>query len=120
MKFKCNRTKLTEAVTNVQRAVSSKSTNPALEGILIEAEKNKLKLYGYDMEICITTTIEAKVEKEGASVITAKLVTSLPVPLVVGIATNLVFLPISGNLYVLFLISMNFSFNPFISASGFS
>ena len=73
MKFKCNRTKLTEAVTNVQRAVSSKSTNPALEGILIEAEKNKLKLYGYDMEICITTTIEAKVEQEGASVITAKL-----------------------------------------------
>ncbi len=73
MKFVCNRNKLTEAVTNVQRAVSAKSSNPALEGILIEAEKNKLKLYGYDLDICITTTIEAKVIKEGAAVIAAKL-----------------------------------------------
>ena len=32
----------TEAVTNVQRAVSPKTTNPALEGILIKAENGKI------------------------------------------------------------------------------
>lgn len=73
MKFRCSRSKLTEAVTNVQRAVSSKSTNPALEGILIESGNGSIKLYGYDLDICINTEIEAEVLKEGASVIQAKL-----------------------------------------------
>ena len=73
MKFICNRNKLTEAVTNVQRAVSSKSTIPALEGILIKANNNSITLFGYDLEICITTTIDATVQEEGSSVIKAKL-----------------------------------------------
>ena len=73
MKFICDRNKLTEAVTNVQRAVSSKSTIPALEGILIKAEANKITLFGYDLEICITTTIDASVQQQGSSVIKAKL-----------------------------------------------
>ncbi len=73
MKFECNRIKFTEAVTNVQRAVSAKSSTPALEGILIKATQNTLTLFGYDMDICIITTIEARVMHEGAAVITAKL-----------------------------------------------
>ena len=73
MKFECNRHTLTEAVTNVQRAVSTKSSTPALEGILVKAENNKLQLYGYDLDICITTTIEASVREEGAAIITARL-----------------------------------------------
>lgn len=73
MKFECNRHKLAEAVSNVQRAVSAKSSTPALEGILIKAENNKISLFGYDLDICITTTIDANIFKEGASVITAKL-----------------------------------------------
>lgn len=73
MKFECNRAELTEAVTNVQRAVSSKTTIPSLEGILIKAANNKIELFGYDLEICITTTIDATVLKEGSSVIKAKL-----------------------------------------------
>ena len=73
MKFECNRSKLTEAVTNVQRAVSSKSTMPALEGILIKTEDNKITLFGYDLDICITTSIQGVTVKEGAAIITAKL-----------------------------------------------
>lgn len=73
MKFECNRQDFTEAVTNVQRAVSSKTTMPALEGILIKAENNQITLYGYDLEICIITTIKADVIKEGSSIIKAKL-----------------------------------------------
>ena len=59
MKFNCNRQKLNDAVLNVIRAVSSKSTMPALEGILIKAHNGKLQLSGYDLEIGITTSIDA-------------------------------------------------------------
>lgn len=73
MKFICNCQKLTEAVSNVQRAVSSKSTLPALEGILIKAQGSEITLCGYDLEMGITTTIEAEVQGEGSIVLNAKL-----------------------------------------------
>ena len=73
MKFTCSRQKLNEAVLNVQRAVSPKSTMPALEGILVKASSGHIKLTGYNLEIGITTTIDANVSEEGSIVITAKL-----------------------------------------------
>lgn len=73
MKFNCNRQALTEAVLNVMRAVSSKSTMPALEGILVKAKNGSLILTGYDLEIGITTSIDAMIYEEGATVINAKL-----------------------------------------------
>ncbi|MGN1112849.1 MAG: DNA polymerase III subunit beta, partial [Acutalibacteraceae bacterium] len=38
MKLICKQDSLSSAVTNVQRAVSTKTTMPALEGILLRAE----------------------------------------------------------------------------------
>ncbi len=73
MKFTCSRQKLTESVLNVMRAVSSKSTMPALEGVLVKAKNGRLELTGYDLEIGITTSIDAMIYEEGAAVITAKL-----------------------------------------------
>ncbi len=73
MKFTCNRHKLNEAVTNVQKAVSSKSTMPALEGILLKTQNNRISLCGYDLEIGITTSIDADIVTEGSIVINAKL-----------------------------------------------
>ena len=77
MKFNCSRQKLNEAVLNVMRAVSSKSTMPALEGILIKAYEGKLVLSGYDMEIGITTSIDAMIYTEGAVVINARLLSDI-------------------------------------------
>lgn len=77
MKFNCNRQNLNEAVTNVQRAVSSKSTMPALEGILIKASNNKITLSGYDLEIGITTTLDAQVFEEGNIVLNARLLADI-------------------------------------------
>ncbi len=73
MKFTCNRQKLNEAVTNVQRAVSSKSTMPALEGILLKAENHQIFLCGYDLEIGITTFVDADITEPGTVVINARL-----------------------------------------------
>lgn len=77
MKFTCIRSELSEALQNVQRAVSTKATLPALEGILIKAYDNKLTLTGYDLEIGITTTIDATITEQGEIVVGAKLFLTL-------------------------------------------
>lgn len=77
MKFVCNRQKLNEAITNVQRAVSPKSTMPALEGILIKTTRNGIFLCGYDLEIGITTSIDADIQGEGGIVINARLLSDI-------------------------------------------
>ena len=73
MKFTCLRSELYSAVSNVQRAVSTKASIPALEGILIKAYGSKLVLCGYDLEIGITTNMDATVNEEGEIVVSAKL-----------------------------------------------
>ncbi len=73
MILSCNSHELSEACSAVQRAVSSKSTLPALEGILLKAENGTLTLCGYDLQMGITTKIAADVKKEGAVIINAKL-----------------------------------------------
>lgn len=73
MKFTAEKSDLNEAVSNIQRAVSSKTSIPALEGILISAQENQLELCAYDLELGITTVIPAKVQETGKSVLSAKI-----------------------------------------------
>ena len=73
MKFSCNRVQLSEAVTNVQRAVSSKAAIPALEGIFITAKGDQLTLVGYDLDIAIETTIDSFITEEGRAILNARL-----------------------------------------------
>ena len=77
MKISVLRTDLSEAVLNVSRAVSTKSSIPALEGILIKAYGEKISVSGYDLEIGITTNIEATVQQQGEIVVSAKLFTEI-------------------------------------------
>lgn len=73
VKISCLRTELANAVSNVSRAVSSKASIPALEGVLIKSYGDKLNISGYNLEIGITTDIEATVQSEGEIVVSAKL-----------------------------------------------
>lgn len=73
MKILCQKSLLVEAVSNVSRAVSSKSPIPALEGILIKASQDEITLVGYDLEIGIITRMEATVKEAGEVIITARL-----------------------------------------------
>lgn len=73
MNIICNKQLLVEAVSNVSRAVSSKSTLPVLEGVLLRAHDGKVYLTGYDLELAISTVIGAKVIEEGDIVLTARI-----------------------------------------------
>ena len=72
MKFICNTSILADACQSVQRAVSTKTSIPAIEGIFIKALGSELVLTGYDLEMGITTSVPAKVEENGGIVINAK------------------------------------------------
>ena len=50
MIFSCEKALLNAAVNVAGRAVSPKSSIPALEGILLEAYGNKITLTGYNLE----------------------------------------------------------------------
>ena len=78
MKFNCSAEALSQAAQNVQRAISGKTTIPALEGIYIRAIEGAdaaggvLELTGYDLEVGIQTRIQANVREEGSIVLNAK------------------------------------------------
>ena len=69
----CDRQQLVEAVSNVQRAVSSKSSVPALEGILLKAEREGMTLCGFDLELGMTTRLPARIEESGSVILGARL-----------------------------------------------
>ena len=73
MKFTVNKSDITEAVGNIQRAVSTKTSIPAREGILLGAGEEGLELCAYDLELGITTVIPAFVVEPGRAVLSAKL-----------------------------------------------
>ncbi len=62
---------LSDACQIVQRATSSKTAIPTVEGILIIAENDSLTLTGYDLEMGITTVIPCNVMEEGRLVVNA-------------------------------------------------
>lgn len=72
MKFCCDKALLQIAVSTASRAVSPKSSIPALEGILLEAD-GTLRLTGYNLETGIRTTVPAQIQKEGSLVLSARL-----------------------------------------------
>src|SRR6187551_1846121 len=66
---------------SVQNVVSSRSTLPILSNVLLRAEGNRLELTATDLDVTISSSVEATVKKAGA--------TTLPVKKLVGIAKEL-------------------------------
>ncbi len=73
MKIKVNREQLYEALSNLQRAVTPRSSLPILEGVLLSAETDRLTMMAYNMEISIKKELPVQCEKEGDIVISAKI-----------------------------------------------
>lgn len=73
MIFICEKQKLQEGISIVQKAITGKSTMSILEGIYINANKNGLTLIGSDIDVSIETKVNADVLEEGSIVIDAKI-----------------------------------------------
>ncbi len=73
MIFICEKQKLQEGISIVQKAITGKSTMSVLEGIYINANTEGLTLIGSDMDVSIETKVEADVISEGSIVIDAKI-----------------------------------------------
>lgn len=73
MKFTIEKRLLNEAVGNLQRAVSAKTSIPALEGILLRSDEEKITLLAYDLEIGMQTDLPAAIFEQGAIILPAKL-----------------------------------------------
>ncbi|GAA0178231.1 DNA polymerase III subunit beta [Clostridium sediminicola] len=73
MKFRCEKGKLQEAISIVQKAVTTKSPMEILHSILIKAEQNSLTFIGTDIDLSIETKIEAEVIENGIIAVDSKL-----------------------------------------------
>ena len=71
MKFSCEKYLIQAACAVASRATASKSTIPALEGLLLEANLG-LRVTGYDLKKGIYTRIEADVAEKGSIVVGAR------------------------------------------------
>lgn len=73
MHFISQKKSLLNAISIVQKAVSSKTTLPILKGIYIEALSNHLKFIATDLEIGIEHITESNIVEEGTVVVDARL-----------------------------------------------
>jgi len=81
MKFSISKEAFLEALQQVQHVVSTRATLPILSNVLIEAVDGKLKLTTTDLDVGVSGTVDAMVEREGA--------TTLPVKRLVSIVAQL-------------------------------
>ena len=71
MKIVCYKDTLLKALNSVIKGVASKTTNPILEGILIQTNDNQIKLTTYDMELGIEYVIDSEIKEQGSTVVNA-------------------------------------------------
>jgi len=72
MKIKVLKNDLVKNIQNVQNVVSSRTTLPILSNVLMESERDGLKLTGTDLDIGISSAFISEVEEVGSITIPAK------------------------------------------------
>jgi len=74
MKFTCEKPLLLSAILTASRAAVTKSPIQLLEGLLVEAKNDNVKMTGYDLKTGIVTNVAAEVENPGGIVLNARLI----------------------------------------------
>jgi len=72
MKIAVTKEALLEGLQRIQNVVSNRATLPVLSNALLEATDSGLRLTTTDLEVSIRCTIEAKVERAGATTLPAR------------------------------------------------
>ncbi len=77
MKFTISKDVFLEGLQKVQHVVSSRTTLPILSNVLLVAKGGRLIFTTTDLDVGITGSVEASVEKEGATTLPAKRLVSI-------------------------------------------
>ncbi|MCW1886790.1 DNA polymerase III subunit beta [Luteolibacter flavescens] len=72
MKFSISKEALLEGLQKVQHVVSTRTTLPILSNVLLVAKNGRLTFTTTDLDVGITGSVEAKIEREGATTLPAK------------------------------------------------
>lgn len=77
MKFSINQSALNDVLSTVSKAVNPRATNPALSGILMEAQENEVAFRATDLELSIQANAPALIEEDGKTLLPAKLLSDI-------------------------------------------
>lgn len=72
MKFSISKEALLDGLQKVQHVVSTRTTLPILSNVLLSAEDGRLTLTTTDLDVGITGSVEAQIDKPGATTLPAK------------------------------------------------
>src|SRR5438034_1616751 len=72
MKFTINKDQLINGLQAVQNIVSSRTTLPILSNALLRGEDKKLELTATDLDVTVSSVVEAQVSKAGAATVPVK------------------------------------------------
>lgn len=73
MKFICQKEELGKQLQHVSRIVVVRGSVPILSNILIETDKDKIRISSTDLEIAMSTVVKAQIIQEGSFTVPAKL-----------------------------------------------
>jgi DNA polymerase-3 subunit beta len=77
MKFRISKEAFLDGLQKVQYVVSSRTTLPILSNVLLVAKDGRLQFTTTDLDVGITGSVEAQIEKEGATTLPAKRLVSI-------------------------------------------
>jgi DNA polymerase III subunit beta len=72
MKFSVSKEKLLAGLQTVQNVVSTRTTLPILSNVLLQAANGQVRLTTTDLDVGVSGTIDAEVEKEGGTTLPAR------------------------------------------------
>ena len=72
MKFSVSKEKLLAGLQTVQNVVSTRTTLPILSNVLLQAANGQVRLTTTDLDVGVSGSIEAQVEKDGGTTLPAR------------------------------------------------
>lgn len=73
MKIKINQRELSKSISIAQRGITNRSPLQILDGILLEASDDKLKITGTDLDLTIETYVDCEIIEPGSIIINSRI-----------------------------------------------
>ena len=77
MKFSVSKEKLLAGLQTVQNVVSTRTTLPILSNVLLQARGGQLRLTTSDLDVGVSNSVDAQIDKEGATTLPARRLVSI-------------------------------------------